>query len=152
MFFIILGVLFAASMATFFFLMREDKVKETKQTEYQARISQLEGELIKKDRQNGELITQLKNEFNVKEQQFNAQLDVSTKKLLASQEELNKETINKQTLEEKIRELEVQVSKFKKELELSTEMYDGLKVQYDDLERDLEKIQQAAMNKGAAAK
>lgn len=145
MFFILLAVLLAASMAIFYFLMREDKVKQSKQAESQDRIAQLEGELIRKDKQREDLITQIKNEFSVKEQQLNAQLAESRKKLLESQEAFNKD-------EEKIHEMEGQLLKLKKELELSTEMYDGLKVQYNDLERDLEKMQQAAMSKDSAAK
>jgi sugar-specific transcriptional regulator TrmB len=101
--------------------------------------------LGKKDKQKEEAITQIKNEFSVKEQQLNTQLEELKKKLLESQEVFNKD-------ENKIRELEGQLLKTKKELELSTEMYDGLKVQYEDLERDLDKIQQAAMSKDAPAK
>ncbi len=145
MFWILFAGLLVVSGATFYFLMREDKIKESKQVEYQERISQLEGELKRKDKQREDLITQIKNEFSVKEQQFNAQLEESKKKLLESQEAFNKD-------EDKIREMEGQLLKLKKELELSTEMYDGLKVQYDDLERDMEKMQQAAMSKDAAAK
>lgn len=152
MFWILFGILLAASGATVYFLMREDKEKESKQVEYQVRIGQLEGELSRKNKEKEDFAAQLKNEFSFQEQQLNAQLEESKKQLLPNQEALNKTNLEKQALENKIRDLEDNLSKLKKELELSTEMYDGLKVQYDDLERDMEKMQQAAISKDSAAK
>ena len=152
MFLILLVVLLAASGVTVYFFMREDKVKESKHVEYQVRIGQLEGELGRKNKEKEDFAAQLKNEFGFKEQQFNVQLEEAKKQVSQAQENLNKAVGDKQALENKISELEANFSKIKKELELSTEMYDGLKVQYNDLERDMEKMQQAAMSKDPTAK
>ncbi|GEM_PF-5358393 len=145
MVFILLAVLLAASMAVVYFLMQEDKVKQTQQSEAQECITQLNELIVKKDKQREELVTQMKNEFGVKEQLSNVRLEDLKVKLQESQEAFNKD-------EAKISELEGHILKLKKEIELSTEMYDGLKVQYEDLERDMDKIQQAAMSKDVPAK
>ena len=54
--------------------------------------------------------------------------------------ETKKETVTKHELEKNTGNLQQEIERLKKELSLKEELYQGLKGQYDELERDVEKI------------
>lgn len=123
-------------------LKKENLNKSTLEKKLQALQAQLE----RLDREKEEFSTRLKNEFSDKEKKLNAQILELKDKLLQSEDALKKENVNKITLEKKLQELQGQSVRLNKDLSLKTQMYDGLKGQYDELERDMEKLQQELAN------
>lgn len=51
-----------------------------------------------------------------------------------------KETVAKNELEKNVGNLQQEIEKLKKELSLKEELYQGLKGQYDELEKDIERL------------
>lgn len=102
----------------------------------------LKQELNKKERETEILLTQLKNDFSDKEKKLNAQILELKDQLLQSQDALKKEVFNKSNLEKKLSELEAQLVELNKDLSSNIEMFNGLKGQHDDLEREMEKLQE----------
>jgi len=86
------------------------------------------------------------------ENQLNTQTSELKNELKQVQETLKKESADKLSLEKKLQEAQAQLSKLDKELTSNTQVYEGLKGQYDELERDMEKLQQELANKDTAFK
>jgi len=86
------------------------------------------------------------------ENQLNTQTSELKNQLKQGQEALKKESADKLSLEKKLQEAQAQLSKLDKELTSNTQVYEGLKGQYDELERDMEKLQQELANKDNALK
>ncbi len=86
------------------------------------------------------------------EDQLNTQTSELKNQLKQGQEVLKRESADKLSLEKKLQEAQAQLSKLDKELTSNTQVYEGLKGQYDELGRDMEKLQQELANKDTALK
>lgn len=131
-FFGVLASLFVLSMLVIFSFTRQSQRlnREVRKNleEDKIRISELEAMLQQRQ---GEL----KKHITAQESQLEAQLK-------EKEDLLKKEIYVKDGLSRKIKELEEEVAKLKRELALSNQMYDGLKGQYDELERNSERLAQ----------
>jgi peptidoglycan hydrolase CwlO-like protein len=59
-----------------------------------------------------------------------------------SQDVVNKAVSEKDTLEKGLKQLQEEIGRLNSELSLKTQMFEGLKGQYDELEKDYEKLVQ----------
>ena len=96
---------------------------------------------IKEERANNKLISGQK-----------ARLERIENELTEKYLELEKESADKLSFEKKMQEAQAQLSKLGKELTSYAQVYEGLKGQYGELERDMDKLQQELANKDAALK
>lgn len=144
-FFGVLASLFVLSMrAIFYFIHQNEKLNRQilkNSEEDKMRISNLETLLRQKDEEFKKHIlaeqTKLKemDELKLKLSKLEAQLK-------EKEDSLKKEIYVKEGLSKKVKELEDELVKSKRELVLSNQMYEGLKGQYDELERNTEKLTQ----------
>jgi predicted nuclease with TOPRIM domain len=55
-------------------------------------------------------------------------------------EELNKEVCAKERLEKRVAQLEAEAVRLNNDLDVKTQMYNGLKDQYEELEKDFDRV------------
>jgi len=102
----ILALCILSSAAVFYFLLRDEKLNE-----------------------------KIKNEFISKESSLNAEISSLKEQLTLSKDNLDKEQISKQAIEKELQEFKAKSEKLNKDLSLTSQMYEGLKAQYSELER-----------------
>lgn len=130
-----------AFVIVLYFLLREEKSSEKRQADYLRNIDELKNELAKKDKEKAEILIRSKDASGIKEKDLNRQILELKDKLLESQDNARSENLSKVALEKKAQDLQEQSAKLNKEMVLMKEMYEGLKIQYNELERDMEKTQ-----------
>ena len=133
----LLVILLIASAVTVYSLLQEEKCNNKLISGQKIFINKLETELNQKSMEAEKL------------QKQNLELNGQ---LFQEQDILRKESFSKSTFEIKVTELQAQLEKSKRDLSANIQMYDGLKGQYDELERDMEKLQQDLINKDAFLK
>lgn len=135
------------SSAIFYFLLLEEKVNQKKKLEQNVRIEELERKLNEKDRENESNLAKLKTEFSEREKDFNAQVSALKDDLQLVRDALKKEELNKGELEKQAQELQAKLEKSNKDLSSTTQMYQGLKAQYNELESVVQKLKEGQANK-----
>ena len=162
-FFGIFAALFILFALVIFSFLRDDQ-KLSRQTEEdikkdKLRISELEEILAQKKEEQKEKFSQLEDALRNKEEELKKRsaaekIELEEKRNLKSavsklesqlQEKeglLKKEAYAKEELNNKLRNLEDEVAKLKRELFLANQMYEGLKGQYDELEKDTQNLAQ----------
>lgn len=152
MFWGLLFILAIASAIAIYYLIREEKLYNKRESEYKTIIGRLEQELSKKDKETEERLARFENDFSDKEKRLNTQILELKDQLLQSQDVLKKEDLNRTNLEVKLFELQDQLAKLNRDLSSNIQIYNGLKGQYDKLERDIEKLREELVNKDATFK
>ncbi len=175
-FFGILVILAILSAIAIYTVIKEERSNNKLISDQKARLEKIENELTEKNLELEKVkkqILEIKDELLVSqdalkkanlnkstiekkaqelENQLNAQTSELKNQLKQSQEALKKESADKLSLEKKLQEAQAQLSKLDKELTSNTQVYEGLKGQYDELERDMEKLKQELANKETALK
>jgi predicted nucleic acid-binding Zn-ribbon protein len=131
----VLTLCLLSSAGVFYFLLRDEKSNEKRKLEQSSRIEQLERELNEKTKEHEGLYSQLRNEFNVKEKNLTAEISTLKEQLTSTNDTLIKEQLNKQTIEKDLEKFKSESEKLKRDLSLTSQMYEGLKTQYNELER-----------------
>lgn len=159
----VLAGLFVISMLVIFSLMRKDnKINQEIEGDIKKdkiRIGELEAILVQNKEEHRQKVSQLEESLKNKEEELKKhikeqglqleeqkQLKSVILKLEAQVKEkeslLKQEIYAKGDLSKKIEDLEGELAKSKRELSLSNQMYEGLKGQYNELEKNLEKLAQ----------
>lgn len=159
-FYSLLIVLFVVSIAVIYSFVRQSKEKEkeagtshTRIAELETLVTQKEGEYVRKlssieatmkgkeeelNRRNKFLEDQIRDYDKLKKDFAKAEAKLKEKEELAK-----KETSGKGDLEKKIKDMQNELAKLNKDLSLKNQMYEGLKGQFEELEKEQEKLVQA---------
>lgn len=132
---VILILCLASSAVAFYFLIHDEKSNDRRKAELGSRIEQLERELSDKTNEGEGLCSRLKKEASVKEEGLNAEILALREQLAFTKDALIKEKAGKQAIENELQELRSESEKLKKDISLTSQMYEGLKAQYNELER-----------------
>ena len=142
-----LAVCIISAGVLFYYLIRDEKLKAKTQVEDRAHIEELERQLTEKTNEQDKVLGQLKNGFNSKIEDLNAQALALKEELSLSKDALEKEKLTNALLEKKSQELKVQLEKSEKGSSMSTQMYEGLKAQYTEVDVEIEKLRQELVEK-----
>lgn len=131
----ILALCVLSSAAALYFLLHDENINEKKRLEQRSRIEQLERELKEKSMYAEELSAKARSEFEAKEKSLKSEVSVLSEQLASSREALKKEELARQAIEKELNELKDESQKLNKDVSLTSQMYEGLKAQYRELER-----------------
>lgn len=160
-FYSLLGAIFIIALfVSLGSLQRSLKLKNKKGkdiNEQAMRVKELEAELLEKEGQYKQGVSKLESFFKAKEEDFKKRLSAfelqlrdleqfknNARKLESQLKEkedgLKAGALLKADLDKKIKDLESELDRIMKELALKTQMHEGLKSQYDELEKTSEKL------------